>query len=114
MNLLYTYGVSRGALDLHRFVDTASTRAAKLFGLFPRKGTIQVGSDTDLVIYDPSFRGTLTVENQTMNIDYNGFEGIEIDGRPEVVTVRGNVQVRAGQFVGDAARGRLLKRDPAV
>ena len=114
VNLLYTYGVSRGALDLHRFVDTASTRAAKLFGLFPRKGTIQVGSDADLVIYDPSFRGTLTVENQTMNIDYNGFEGIEIDGRPEVVTVRGKVQVRAGRFVGDAARGRLLRRDPAA
>ncbi len=110
VNLLYTYGVSRGRLDLHRFVDAASTRAAKLFGLFPRKGTIAVGSDADLVVYDPAYRGTLSVARQTMNVDYNGFEGMEIDGRPSVVTVRGRVAVRDGAFVGDAGRGRLLRR----
>jgi dihydropyrimidinase len=110
VNLLYTYGVSRGRLDLHRFVDAASTRAAKLFGLFPRKGTIAVGSDADLVVYDPAYRGTLSVARQTMNVDYNGFEGMEIDGRPSVVTVRGRVAVHDGAFVGDAGRGRLLRR----
>src|SRR4029079_3847176 len=64
VNLLYTYGVKRGRLDLHRFVDAASTRAAKLFGLFPRKGTIAVGSDADLVVFDPDYRGTLSASTQ--------------------------------------------------
>src|SRR6202453_5093270 len=62
VNLMYTYGVKRGALDIHRFVDALSTRAAKLFGLYPRKGTIAVGSDADLVIYDPDYRGRLSSE----------------------------------------------------
>jgi dihydropyrimidinase len=113
VNLLYTYGVSRGSLDLHRFVDAASTRAAKLFGLYPRKGTIAAGSDADLVVYDPSYRGTISAATQHVNNDYNGFEGMAIDGRPSVVTVRGRVQVRNGQFVGDRRLGRLLRREPA-
>ena len=111
--LLYTYGVSRGTLDIHRFVDACSTRAAKLFGLFPRKGTIAVGSDADIVIYDPSHKGKLSAQTQHANCDYNGFEGFEIDGRPSVVTVRGKVQVRDGKFVGERGRGRLLRREPA-
>ena len=110
VNLLYTYGVSRGSLAIHRFVDAASTRAARLFGLFPRKGTIAVGSDADLVVYDPSYRGKLSAATQHVNNDYNGFEGMEIDGRPSVVTVRGRVQVKDGKFVGDRTRGRLLRR----
>lgn len=113
VSLLYTYGVSRGHLDLHRFVDAASTRAAKLFGLFPRKGTIAVGSDADLVVFDPAYRGTVSVKTQHTNCNYNGFEGFEVDGRPSIVTVRGKAQVRDGKFVGERGRGRLLKREPA-
>jgi len=113
VNLLYTYGVKRGRLDLERFVDAASRRAAKLFGLFPRKGTIAVGSDADLVVYDPNYRGVVSVKTQHMNNDYNGFEGMEIEGRPAVVTVRGKVQVRDGKFVGERGRGKLLKREPS-
>lgn len=112
VNLLYTYGVSRGRLDLHRFVDAASTKAAKLFGLFPRKGTISVGSDADLVVYDPAYRGTISAATQHVNNDYNGFEGFEIDGRPTVVTLRGRVVVRGGEFVGDPAGGQFLRRPP--
>jgi dihydropyrimidinase len=112
VNLLYTYGVKRRGLDLHRFVDAASTRAAKLFGLFPRKGNIAVGSDADLVIYDPQHRGVISARTQHVNNDYNGFEGMEIEGRPSVVTVRGKVQVRDGEFTGEKGRGRLLKREP--
>jgi dihydropyrimidinase len=112
VNLLYTYGVKRGNLDMHRFVDAASTRPAKLFGLFPRKGTVAVGSDADLVIYDPSYRGILSAKTQHTNNDYNGFEGMEVDGRPSTVTVRGRVQVRDGKFIGERGRGRLLKREP--
>lgn len=111
VNLLYTYGVSRGRLDLHRFVDAASTRVAKLFGMFPRKGTIQVGSDADLVVYDPEHRGTIRAESQTMNVDYSAYEGMDIDGRPSAVTVRGRVAVRDGAFVGEPGRGRMVPRD---
>ncbi len=112
VNLLYTYGVKRGRLDLDRFVDAASTRAAKLFGLFPRKGTIAVGSDADLVVYDPNYRGAISAKSHHVNNDYNGFEGMEIEGRPSVVTVRGKVQVRDGKFVGERGRGKMLKREP--
>jgi dihydropyrimidinase len=113
VNLLYTQGVKRGRLDLDRFVDAASTRAAKLFGLFPRKGTISVGSDADLVVYDTNYRGVVSAKTQHTNNDYNGFEGMEIEGRPAVVTVRGKVQVRDGKFVGERGRGKMLKREPS-
>jgi dihydropyrimidinase len=111
VNLMYTYGVKRGTLDLHRFVDALSTRAAKLFGLFPRKGTVAVGSDADLVVYDTGYRGTVSSATQHGINDYNGFEGFEIEGRPALVTVRGKVQVRDGVFVGEPGRGRMLRRD---
>ena len=114
VNLMYTYGVSRGTLSLNRFVDALSTKAAKLFGLYPRKGEIAIGSDADLVIYDPAYRGTISAKTQHMNCDYSGFEGVEIDGRPDVVTVRGKVQVKDGEFVGEYGRGELLRRKPAV
>jgi dihydropyrimidinase len=114
VNLLYTYGVKRDRIDLNRFVDSASTRAAKLFGLFPRKGTIAVGSDADLVVYDTDYRGTVSVKTQHVNNDYNGFEGLAIEGRPSVVTVRGKIQVKDGAFIGDRARGQFLKRAPSV
>jgi len=113
VNLLFTYGVKRRKLDLHRFVDAASTRAAKIFGLFPRKGAVAVGSDADLVIYDPSYKGIISASSQHVNNDYNGFEGMPIEGRPAVVTVRGKVQVRDGEFVGERGRGRFLKREPS-
>ena len=113
VNLLYTHGVRRGRLDLNRFVDCASTRAAKLFGLYPRKGVIAVGSDADMVVYDPNHRGTLSAKSHHTNNDYNGFEGMEIEGRPAVVTVRGKVQVRDGEFVGQRGHGKMLKREPS-
>jgi dihydropyrimidinase len=111
VNLLYTIG-KRKRIGLDRFVDFASTRAAKLFGLFPRKGTIAVGSDADLVVFDTNYRGTVSVKTQHVNNDYNGFEGMTIEGRPSLVTVRGKVQARDGKFVGERGRGRFLKREP--
>jgi dihydropyrimidinase len=111
VNLMYTYGVKRGGLSLERFVDALSTRAAKLFGLYPRKGTIAVGSDADLVIYDPDYRGTISAKTHKVNCDYSGFEGMEIEGRPAVVIVRGVVQVRDGKFVGRRGMGKMLRRE---
>jgi len=112
VNLFYTRAVKGGWLDLHRFVDAASTQAARLFGLFPRKGAIQPGSDADLVVYDPAYRGTISARTQAMNVDYNPFEGMAIEGRPSVVTVCGRVAVRDGKFVGEPGRGRFLEREP--
>jgi dihydropyrimidinase len=83
-----------------------------LFGLFPRKGTIALGSDADLVIYDPNYRGKISAKTQQMNVDYSAFEGWELEGRPTTVTVRGKVQVREGKFVGDLGRGKFLQRKP--
>jgi dihydropyrimidinase len=112
VHLLYTHGVATGRIDLHRFVDAASTQAAKIFGLFPCKGTIQPGADADLVIFDPNHRGVISAKTQEMNVDYSAFEGWPIQGRAETVTVRGKVQVRDGRFVGVKDHGRMLKREP--
>ncbi len=112
INVLYTYGVKTGKIDLHTFVNAASTQVAKLFGLFPRKGTIQPGADADLVVYDPDYRGKISAKKQEMNVDYNVFEGWKIEGRPSIVTVRGQVAVRDGKFVGKHGHGKFLQRKP--
>jgi dihydropyrimidinase len=113
INLLYTYGVRAGKIDLHSFVNVASTQVAKTFDLFPRKGTIQPGADADLVVYDPNYRGKISVKTQHMNVDYSAFEGWRIDGRPDVVTVRGQVAVRDGEFVGVHGHGQFVQRNPS-
>lgn len=110
IHLLFTHGVCTGRIDLHTFVDIASTRAAKIFGLFPRKGTIQLGADADLVIFDPDYRGKIHANRQTMNVDYSAFEGWDIQGRADTVTLRGEVAVRDGTFVGTPGRGQFLRR----
>jgi len=112
VNLLYTCGVKTGKIDLHTFVNVLSTQVAKTFDLFPRKGTIQPGADADLVVYDPDYRGKISVKTQSMNLDYSAFEGWKIEGRPSVVTVRGQVAVRDGKFVGKHGRGKFLQRKP--
>ena len=112
VNLLYSRGVCTGKIDLHQFVNVASTNAAKIFGLFPKKGTIAVGSDADLVIYDRDYRGKISVKTQHTNNDYNAFEGTEIYGRPWIVTVRGKIQVHNGSFVGEKGLGRFIPRKP--
>jgi dihydropyrimidinase len=113
VNLLYTYGVKTGKIDLHTFVNTASTQVAKLFDLFPRKGAIQPGADADLVVFDPDYRGTISAKTQSMNVDYSAFEGWKLEGRTRDVTVRGEIAVRDGKFVGTLGRGQFLKRTPS-
>jgi dihydropyrimidinase len=112
VKLLYTHGVKAGRLDLHTLVNIASTQVAKIFGLYPRKGAIQPDSDADLVVYDPAYRGVISAKTQMMNVDYSAFEGWPIEGRPITVTVRGQIAVRDGRFVGTIGRGQFLKRIP--
>jgi dihydropyrimidinase len=113
ITLLHTFGVRAGRIDLHTMVNTASTQVAKQFDLYPRKGAIQPGSDADLVVFDPEHRGVISAKTQHMNVDYSAFEGWRTEGRPSVVTVRGEIAARDGAFVGDPARGRFLKRTPS-
>lgn len=112
VDLVHSRGVLEGRIDLQTMVDACSTQAAKLFGLYPRKGTVRVGSDADLVVYDPNAKHTLSVSDSCSLVDYNAFEGWEVTGRSSVVLVRGKVQARDGRFVGDIGRGRLLERQP--
>ncbi len=112
VHLLYTHGVATGRLDLHTFVKVAGTQAARTFGLFPRKGTIQPGADADLVVFDPRAKGVISAATHAMNVDYSAFEGWPVTGLSRWVAVRGELAVAAGRFVGTPGRGRFLAREP--
>ena len=112
VRLFYTHGVHSGRISLNKFIELASTQAAKIFGMFPQKGTIQPGADADLAIFDPTIEETLSASTHHMNIDYSAFEGEKVQGRFSEVTVRGKVQVKDGEFIGEVGRGRLLSRKP--
>jgi len=109
---LYTYGVAAGKINLNQFVAITATNAAKLFGLFPRKGTIAVGSDADIVIWDPAVRSILSARTQMQNVDYNLYEGIEQIGRPRHVFLRGKRIVTDGILNPYVPAGCYLARDP--
>ncbi len=110
LSLLYTNGVASGLLDMNRLVELFSTSAAKLFGLFPRKGTIAVGSDADIVVFDPDEESVISAQTHHMNVDYNLYEGMKVKGVPQVVVANGQIVVEDGEFVGAAGDGRFLKR----
>ncbi|OAT86480.1 dihydropyrimidinase [Desulfotomaculum copahuensis] len=112
MGLLYTYGVATGRISLHRFVDLTSTRAARLFGLYPRKGTIAVGSDADIVVWDPRGGATITAGTQQQRVDYTPYEGFEQKGRPVHVFLRGRQVVKDGRLCDGRPRGEYLPRKP--
>jgi dihydropyrimidinase len=106
--LAYTAGVLGGKISLERFVAVAAENPARIFGLWGRKGTVAPGFDADLVVWDPNAKRTISVKTQSLDTDYNPYEGFEVRGAPEVVAVRGEIMVRNGQFVGPAGQGRLL------
>lgn len=109
VSLLYHYGVTQGRLSLNRFVEVISSNAAKLFGLYPRKGEIAPGSDGDLVVFDPEREWLLSSESQMTNVDYNPYEGTKLVGAPDTVLLRGEVVVEDGRFVGRAGGGQFIK-----
>ncbi len=108
--LLFTHGVMTGRISLHQFVSLVSTNAAKQFGMFPYKGTIQPGADADLVVWDSDYQGKISAATHLMNTDYDGFEGFQITGRPSVVTCRGKISARDGKFVGTLGHGQMVAR----
>ena len=113
MSLVYHGGVGQGRISLNKFVDLTSTAAAKMFGLFPSKGTIAVGSDADLVIFNPNRRETISINNpftHHMNVDYNAYEGFEVEGISETVVSRGKIVIRDCEYVGSKGDGQFLKR----
>lgn len=108
--MLLHQGVREGRLTLNHCVDLLCTMPARLFGLFPRKGTIAPGSDADLVIFDPNRRLTISAANQHQRVDYTPYEGVEVQGVPDTVLLRGRVIVRAGEYVGGKGGGEYLWR----
>lgn len=110
MSLIYNGGVAGGKISLNRFVELTSTSAAKLFGLFPRKGTIAIGSDADIVIFDPNEEMTLSVETHHMNVDYSAYEGMKVRGVTKTVLSRGRIVIDDGKYIGKPGDGEFLKR----
>jgi dihydropyrimidinase len=112
--LIYNGGVVENKISLNRFVELTSTAAAKMFGLFPKKGTIAVGSDADIVIFDPEREQTISAATHHMNVDYSAYEGKKIKGVVETVLSRGRVVIEHGEYKGKSGDGRFIKRGTCV
>jgi dihydropyrimidinase len=110
LNTMYQGGVVEGRLSLNRWVEICCTNPAKMFGMYPAKGTIAVGSDADIVVYDPNASFTYTADTIHMNVDYTAYDGMEISGKPAVVISRGTIVVEDDAYVGVKGHGRYLRR----
>jgi len=111
LSLVYSGGVNGGRFSPNRFVQLVSTAPAKLFGLYPRKGTVAVGSDADLVVFDPNEEQTISVKTHHMRVDYSMFEGIRVKGVPKIVLSRGRTIIENGKFTGKPGSGEFIKRE---
>ncbi|MDP3276176.1 MAG: dihydropyrimidinase [Deltaproteobacteria bacterium] len=114
MALMWTYGVASGRITPQQFVDVCSTQPAKIFGLYPRKGSITVGADADIVVYDPTGTSTISASTHRHNVDRSIFEGFEIKGRVTHTVVQGRLQFKDGELRVERGAGRYLKRSPQV
>jgi dihydropyrimidinase len=108
--LLFSEGVMRGRISINKFVEVCCTNPSKIFGMYPKKGTIAPGSDGDIVIIDPNKEVTLTQSMLHSNVDYTAFEGFQLKGYPVMTLSRGEVIARNNEFVGEQGRGRFIKR----
>lgn len=111
MNLLYTYGVAEGRISLNRFVQITSANPAKIFGMYPKKGTIAPGADADIVLFDPHREGVISVKNSKHRCDYSAFEGFKTKGEALSVMLRGEWLYKDGRVTAPKAYGRFIKRD---
>jgi dihydropyrimidinase len=110
LQMIHEFGARAGRISLNRMVELLCTNPAKLFGLYPRKGTIAVGSDADIVVFDPGKKLTITAAKQHSKTDYNLYEGTEVTGSPEVVLLRGNVLVEGDRLVAEPGVGQFVAR----
>jgi dihydropyrimidinase len=110
MEFLYSEGVETGKISLTKYVELTSTNAAKIFGIYPRKGTIAIGSDADIVIFDPQKEHTISVETHHMNCDYSGYEGRKVIGKTETVILRGQIAIENGDCKLKAGHGQFIPR----
>lgn len=110
MGLLYTYGVKEGKISMNKFVELTSTKAAKLFGMYPQKGSIEVGSDADIVVIDPEMKNIISAENQTQNTDYTPYEGYEVDCQFRHVFLRGIEVIKEGKLTVEHPTGKYIVR----
>lgn len=110
MEFLYSEGVAKGRLSLTKFVEISATNAAKIFGMYPRKGTIAIGSDADIVVFDPEKKHTISVKTHHMNCDYSAYEGQKVTGKTETVILRGKVAIEKGECKLKAGHGQFIKR----
>ncbi len=110
MELMFTEGVGSGRISLNKFVEVTSTNAAKIFGMYPRKGTIAIGADADIVIFDPNKKHTISAATHHMNVDYSGYEGWELKGKTETVLLRGNVAIESDACHLDPGFGQFIPR----
>ena len=114
MPMLFSAGVRTGRISLARFVELTSANPARLFGLYPRKGTIAVGSDADLVILDPELSRTIDGSSMQSNADYSVYDGREVHGWPRFTVSRGDVVLADGEIVAEPGRGQLLRQGPTA
>jgi dihydropyrimidinase len=112
VELMYSEGVHQGRISLNKFVEVTSTTAAKIFGLFPRKGTIAVGSDADIIVFDPQVKHTISAETHHMNVDYSAYEGWEVQGKTRTTILRGTVAIDEGKAEVGEGFGEYLSRPP--
>ena len=110
MELLFSEGVNKGRISLNRYVEVTSTNAAKIFGMYPRKGTLSIGSDADIILMDPQRKHTISAETHHMNCDYSGYEGWEVTGKIDTVILRGKVAVADGETRVEKGYGQFIKR----
>jgi len=111
LQLLHHHGVGLGNLTLNRFVELVSTAPARIFGMYPKKGVLAVGSDADIVLWDPMAAHTISAATHHMRVDYSMFEGFHVRGNARDVYSRGELIVSQGRFIGTAGRGQYLRRE---
>ena len=114
MELLFSEGVVKNKISLNKFVEVSSTNAAKIFGMYPQKGTIGIGSDADIVIFDPNEKHTISVNSHHMNVDYSAYEGWEITGKCKTILLRGNIAVDDNKLLVNKGYGKFIKRNKSI
>lgn len=114
MPLMYTYGVREGKINLNQFVHYQSTNPAKIFGMYPEKGSLQVGTDADILVFDPRKNVTVDYQHLETNCDWSPYQGWKLKGYPYITILRGKIIAKDGRFTGDIGYGKFIKRKPVV